>query len=551
MKRRLSRLARLARSSALFAMGIVGGRAEAFDPGITHAAITERAASLSSLGRQLQARFGLAHGPYELLRLDVPGERGEALRARLARLDPTTGGAPSAGKLPALGWVVAGSILEEVPPERGRNHFFDPSTGAGLDQGGIGAGTAFRLAAAASGLGTVRGVFTGAAFDGTGMASTAWLTAPDNELGVGCFLEARLRAVSAPTAVARQSALAEALLCAGAILHVVEDAGEPAHVHNDFRVSLYDHGGPFSRYVLARYGRLSLPPPSGPSRRVAHLVDLISAADGTGLADTTARGFFSEGTLPSEPQPPGAVFAGHAGLPPLHAGSGRAGYLTDAQGRHLARWRRDGAGLVAWSLDERCLADAAATLVPATEQAAISALDHLFRGSLRFETGALHNGALGLGAGEVVVLTEDAEGKRSVVAEARTSGSSAGDALVEISDSLTGQPLIAYFRGVDTHGEPLIVSVDSRHAALEDPPPPKKIEPEIEERSEPERTTPPAAEPAPPAPAPVAPAPVVVEPPPHAAIKPAKKGPKHFVRRPFKKGGLKAKGKVKGKQKKR
>ena len=502
------------------------GRAWAFDAGTTHAGLTWRAAMSSSLGRQLLGRFGLAQGYFELLRLDVPGERGEVLSSRLRRLDPAGGAAPDEGKLPALGWLLAGSIVEEVPPERGRHHFFDPLTGRGLDDGGPMRGAGYRLAGVASGLGSVRGLFTGTAFDGTGLASTAWLSATENELGLSCFLDARQRAVTAETTNQRQSALAEALLCAGAMLHVVEDAADPAHVHNDFRADLYDSGAPFTRYVLSHYGRLSFPPPAGPAKQVAHLAELIATPDGTGLADTTARSFYSEGLLPDGLVPPGVTLpAVRPGLPPLVAGPEVEGYVKDTLGRRLAMWRRGAGGFISWTIDERCLGDAAAVLVPAAEQGALSAIEHLFRGSLRVEDGVLLNGPLALGVGEVVVLVEDGEGKRRVVARQKTSGAAPGDKLFELppGEAAEDRSLIALFHGVDAVGEPLVVSVDSRRTSIEAPaqPEPKSSDAEKPaEQAPPEE--PPAVETPPPPVAPVpAPKPAAVKPKPSSPTQPA------------------------------
>src|SRR5205814_6318641 len=115
--------------------------------------------------------------------------------------------------------------------------------------------------------------------EGKGLGSGAWLVSPDNDLSLPHFLDARERAITAATPGARDAAAAESLLIAGALLHVVEDAAEPAYVHNDLRVDLFALQAPFTRYVAARYGRLALPEPMGPARPLAHLVDVIHGTD--------------------------------------------------------------------------------------------------------------------------------------------------------------------------------------------------------------------------------------------------------------------------------
>ncbi|MGZ3425773.1 MAG: hypothetical protein ACXVCV_03945, partial [Polyangia bacterium] len=197
----------------------------------THVGLTERAALASSLHAKLVGRFARALGLYEPLALDGnerdPSRR-ELLR-RVGQLDPEGGLSPDRGRLSALGWLVAGSAIEGVPAERTRNHFFDPTRQSGLDEVG-GEALRTRIGAAATGVGTVRGVFTGATFDGSGMASIDWLRSGDNEWGLPRFFDELERSAAGATSVERDGALARALVAAGAIAHVVEDAGDPTLV---------------------------------------------------------------------------------------------------------------------------------------------------------------------------------------------------------------------------------------------------------------------------------------------------------------------------------
>ena len=68
------------------------------------------------------------------------------------------------------------------------------------------------------------------------------------------------------------AALARALLALGGTLAVLEDAGDPAHVRNDFRgaymsdggSSVFDRGSPFERYVAETFGQAGVPAAAKP-----------------------------------------------------------------------------------------------------------------------------------------------------------------------------------------------------------------------------------------------------------------------------------------------
>lgn len=426
--------------------------AHAFEAATSHAGFTESAALASSLGRLLVKGYGRSLGLYELLRIRVDGERGQRIEKSLAKLEQADGYAPDNGRLTAIGWLVAGSVAEEVPGDRDRNHFFDPETGRGLQQGGFLDGLDLRSRAAGGGGGTIRGVFTGASFDGTGMPSTEWLSSDENDYSLARFLDARARATMGATREAREQALAESLLVAGALLHVVEDAGDPAHVRNDYRVAHEALGGPLDRLIAARYSRLAMPPPSGPAEPLDHLVDAIHTRAATGLADRTQRRYFSEGTLPGS-SPAGPT------RPQVEAGAAPRGYVAGERVKHLAAWMRDARGEIHWELDRRCLDDYAAAIVPEVTRAALSALEHLFRGSLRLESGVVRNGDLDLGAGRIELYADDGKGVRRSIASAEIHAAGSGDRLIDVPAELTTETLSALFRGVDVHGEPIVIGL--------------------------------------------------------------------------------------------
>src|SRR5205807_9605574 len=105
---------------------------------------------------------------------------------------PGDGGAAS-----ALGWVVAGSVIAETPPERAANLFYDPSRGAGLTQGGGLLGLSHALRLLLDDDGGLRRLATGTSFNMTGLPSTAWLTSAENDVGLFVFQGELDAAVSA------------------------------------------------------------------------------------------------------------------------------------------------------------------------------------------------------------------------------------------------------------------------------------------------------------------------------------------------------------------
>ena len=109
----------------------------------------------------------------------------------------------------------------------------------------------------------------------TGRPSTEWLRAPENDVGLDAFHAGLEAAIAGDRPQRRATALARALMALGGVLTVLEDAGEPAHVRNDFRQSYlasqgpspFDRGSPFERFVAETYGRMGVPVAVTPVRR--------------------------------------------------------------------------------------------------------------------------------------------------------------------------------------------------------------------------------------------------------------------------------------------
>jgi hypothetical protein len=408
----------------------------------THAGLTERAALAAGLHQRLSAELARALGLYETLKLAA----GDAeLDRRLAKLDPEGGYAPDGGRQTALGWVVAGAVLEGIPAARTRNHFFDPTRGTGLDQSDRSLRN--RVGAAVSGIGTMRGIFTGANFDGSGRSSLEWLAAPKNvnEWGLQRFADERERAVSAATPAERDDALARSLIAAGSIAHLIEDAGDPALVHDDWQKALATDGAPYETWVASRFGRLAVPGPAPAGAARAHLLDIIHDSAGQGLADRTARRFFSPGSLPP---------MGVTPPPSLQPPSSPSGYVGSADVAHLAAYRKEPVGTVYW-LDERCHKDYADALLPEIERAVITALDLLFRGRLEVAasdgTVEVRAADVTLGKGRVSLFADDEKGNRKKLSSAEVPAG----AEVLLRAPTDAKKLAAVFRGVDSARAPI------------------------------------------------------------------------------------------------
>jgi hypothetical protein len=474
--------------------------ARAYDPATTHAGLTECAVLASELHRTLSRRLSRPLGLFEpvvLRRGDLDGVEARTLGGRLDALDPADGYRPgSDGVAPALAWIVAGSVIAETPAERGQNLFFDPVRGNGLAQAGgvFQVGHGLRMLFDAGGL---RGVATGTNFNLTGRPSPEWLMAPDNDVGLPAFYAQLEAAVAGELPGPRGSAFARALLALGGTLAVLEDAGEPAHVRNDFRgsylgaggTSPFDRGSPFERYVADTFGRTGVPAAGAPVSRPTVLA-YITAADRQGLADRTQRRFFSDGTLPED----GIVDRDTTGadvvrdarqslpyalpaLPRLDLrglGDKRYVYATESERadggaaasaggapikrRRLLAYLRV-PGRVRFFLDGAVYTDTARTLLPEIGAYGAGLIDHLFRAEIRLEVTAdavavsIVDARGEVRQGEVRLYAEDAAGRRRAFATAP-----AGRTPTRLTIPAGTRRIAAVLRGEDDAGELVAVA---------------------------------------------------------------------------------------------
>jgi hypothetical protein len=478
-----------------FALLASPGPARAYDPATTHAGLTERSIMASTLNKVLSERLGRPLGLFEPLRLrqsDLTHAEARSLSGRLGALDPANGYRPADdGTASALAWVVAGSVIAGTPAERGKNLFYDPVRGTGL--GGAGDGAAFSHALRSLfDDGKVRALATGTDFNLTGLPATEWLASEDNDVGLAELTRGLEAAVAAPEPAARNTALARALLALGGTLAVLQDAGEPAHVRNDFVGSYlasggenpFDRASAFERFVAERYGSAGLPPAAAAVTRPT-LMAFITGEDHQGLADRTQGRFFSSGTLPEDAivdrdtttaevmrDARGSLAYGLPRLPRLELASlGERRYAYAGPRRLLAYERVP--GRVRFFLDDAVYADTARVLMPEIAAYGAGLVDHLFRVGLEIavKDGVVSveaKGARGSLEGRVRVFAEDARGRRTELgAGAVVTSDGASRVTVAVAPPSGTRRLAAVLRGRDAAGE--VIAIAESDSALAPP----------------------------------------------------------------------------------
>jgi len=468
---------KLTRVAALTVVTIVAQapRASAYDGATTHAGLTERAVLVSQLHRVLARALSRPLGLFEPVGLsldELPPRQAESLDARLTALDPSTGAtAGSDGVAPAIAWVIAGSVIATTPPERGQDFFFDPSRGSGLSESGGFASLGNTLGLLVD-TGGFRALFTGTQFNLTGRPSTEWLRARENDTGLDAFHTHLEDAIAADRPQRRATALARALMALGGVLAILEDAGEPAHVRNDYvraylasrGPSPFDRGSPFEQFVAETYGRMGIPAGVTAVRRPT-VTAYITAADGEGLADRTQRRFFSDGSLPDDAVVDRGTTAAevmadarrslpyaYPRLPRLELKvMGRKHYAHASDKRRLLAYERV-PGRVRFYLDEGVYADTARVLLPEIAGYGAGLIDHLFRAEMHVEIAdgtaqVTVTGAQGdVRKGEIRVFAEDGTGLRKPLA------TTPPGALARLTIPAGTKKIAAVLRGEDDAG---------------------------------------------------------------------------------------------------
>jgi len=444
VKATLKRLFATARHRAAFGalvLALAGSSpALAWDPATTHAGLTERALAASKFHAILAHQLGRPLGSLEPLRLDAATldvDTSRSLRDRLEALDPAGGYRPTGeGMATAGAWAKAGAVLAKTPPELGRHHFFEPNKRQGLEDGPGLSGTVHSVRLVVDDGATVRDAATGLAPALDGMSALDWLWAPQNDLGLPRFFDGLERSVAAARPEERETALVRSLLALGGVVSVLEDAGQPAFVRNDFRGELlaHDSGSELERFVADRFGGVALPAAASPVPR-PDLESFFVADDGKGLAQLTQQRFFSPGTLPQDfvlapsDTPSDAADIANRSLvfsEPKVAGldvrpSQRTRYVL-RDGLRVLAYQRTGRR-VHFFLDRAVYADSARRWLPEVEAYAAGLVDHLLRTSIKLafvgaEATATLDGLRGsLAAGTTLhIFAEDSAGVRKEIA---------------------------------------------------------------------------------------------------------------------------------------
>ncbi len=439
------------------AVGALARPAAAWEPSTTHAGLAEQAALKSRLHKRLVA-IGFGGGLFEAL--TIPPADAPTLTSALKLLSPSHGSVPdSRGRQSALAWLAAGSALADIPASHGANHFFDPRTGKGweMPDRSLIAGLSDK----------VRQVLGRLSLPQKGTSAVAWVTAKDNPFNLDNFMSQYAKAVSAPTAGERSRHMAAALVAAGAMMHVLGDLGAPSRVRNDAAAHFDnlgagpdDLGSRFERIAALAYGRLGIPSPSRTITRT-HLVDYFSSRDGTGLADIIERSYFSPNTLPgasrvsteSKPKLVRPLPALPSKLNVMAANRDDGTVLRDKSGTCLARYRVTD-DVLRFSLDDDCMLEQLAQILPEVAAYETGLLDFLLRGELTISGGGMLTvTGPGLGAGSTEIYVEDERGVRTKLA---TTTSAPGAPLAQIAAPASGIRIVAVFRGTDAAGEPIV-----------------------------------------------------------------------------------------------
>jgi hypothetical protein len=462
---------------ALAAAAIAGATsvAWAWEAPTTHAGLAEQAAQSSALHARL-VMLGFSQGLYESL--TIPPQDAPTLIAALSRLSPSQGYVPDArGRQFAVAWLAAGAAVADQPPAHAANHFLDRDTGKGLVRPNIGVVERARsLVFARLGRGDL---------PATGVPASEWITSKANPLGLDGFLDQYAKAVRGQSPGERGRAMAGALVAAGAIIHVLGDLGAPSRVRGDAAAHLErlgagpnDLGSRFEHVAALAYGRLGVPAPGRVVTR-NRLSDFFRAdrrgvavneERPDGLVDWVATHFFSPGTLPEDTRvgSSGTVTPKLArGLPALPAklnlmAATQEGGTTlkDEHGMCLARYSVE-SGVLRFDLDDDCLLEQIAVILPEVAAFETGLLDYLFRGELAVTLSnsrvSVAAKTLALGAGEVEIFAEDVRGVRTSLSKAAVTKADDGAALGTTVVAPAGSSkLIAIFTGVDVYGERVV-----------------------------------------------------------------------------------------------
>jgi hypothetical protein len=483
------------KATALFGLAAVMATATpswAYEGGTTHAGMTSEAALASGIHAFLRGSLGRALGlftPLDLEKRSLDRRSYRRLRRKLWRMDPSGGYRPDPKQgQRAIGWLMAGSVLAEMPASENRNHFYDPSRKKGLDDDRAFLGGLLALAALFEGGDTVRQFLTGTGFDLTGESAIDRCFSADSSLSVPAYFQHLTAAVTGGTSEERDHHLVMAMIALGGVLHLLQDMASPTHVRNDFATghtqklgkSFFYRGALYERFVARTFGRLGLPSYTGQPVRRDTIREYFSSKEWTGLADLTNVSHFSPGTLP---QPVTVLQNSDAkeirsrlsarlpfskpALPPIDLDCARR-RICHARGPHgpLLAYRVDPRRRqLVFRLDRTCLLATARHLLPLAIGYSTGLIDHLTRGRVSLELAGnkvrLRNEGVALTGARVHLLWEDDKGQRTPAKELKvnlTAEKGANLAETTLERPERARRLVALVDGEDRKGERVLTA---------------------------------------------------------------------------------------------
>lgn len=471
-------------------LGMPSGEARAWDPSTTHVAMVERAVLDSALHLRWMEASRLQRGLFTPLRLDparLDDETRRLVVLAMRHVHAASGAQPLGGpgacpgasapastrahcvegdlwEMSAVGWLELGVVVETVPRDRLLHHFVD-RTQPGSDRWADDdlPRAVLRTKHAKAG-GSLAARATGASFEGTGRSAMAWLSDDADRWAPAALARHLRRASRAADRAERDHHLAMALLCTGALLHVVQDLGVPAHARGDVSAMFLplsetpgDRGLPLQELARDAFGRGGLPTPielsPRPDDEVGRGIPVASTLRGhvlgegqwLGVVPGTARFHFSESSLPKagpldeslDPEAAAAVLLKDGGLDAsvregarLSQWPAEAGYLVGGDGRMLAAFRTDERDGVTLWLDRRVYRSQMQQLIPAGVRASRSVLDLVYAAWPQMTVDRSAR-SLTLTPGEawetatLTVMLEDRDGRRVAASEVPLTGAKA------------------------------------------------------------------------------------------------------------------------------
>ena len=128
--------------------------------------------------------------------------------------------------------------------------------------------------------------------------------------------------------------------------------------------------------------------------------------------------------------------------------------LRTRDGTCLARYKVDH-GVLAFNLDDECMLEQIAVILPEVAAYETGLLDFLLRGELTIKAGPqITVSGEGLGSGQLDVLVEDERGVRTSIGSVQVAAGKTE--LARLPSPGRGTRIVAVFRGTDREGEPIV-----------------------------------------------------------------------------------------------